>query len=205
MVINFFLLVLIFILNSCEWGRDNIASNEKTNNEVTQVINPEPINELPQIDEPVYPPEPPPQLTSYTKTIIVKIANGTSLLTRSEASNSKVYYKKQGDFQYIPCDKNSEDLYTCKITYYEHELEQDINVIFTYDLKLFNIADLEKIHKEETPEIVVSEESTNELKSEGIVKDLGSVLVVEFPEGKSALEENSTQTWSLNIFGCIYE
>jgi len=223
MRVLFFMLVILEVLIVSCGGGGTTSSNEKTDSETTQVINPEPINEppqidepvhppepineAPQIDEPVYPPEPPPQLTSYTKTITVKIANEPTLLIQYETPDNKVYYKKQGEFQYTPCYKNFEfeNLYTCKITYYEHELNQNINVIFTYNLEFFNIADLEKIHKEESPEIVISEESTSELKNEGIVKDLGKVLVVEFPEEKSTLEDNLHQTWYLNISSCIYK
>jgi len=200
------LVILGGLIASCGGGGGGETGyKEETNSGTTQVTNPEPINEPPQIDEPVQSPETPPQLASYTKTAIVKIENDSSLLIQSQASDGGVYYKKQGDIQYTPCDKDSENLYKCEITYYEHELKQNVRIIFTYDLKLFNITDLEKIHKEETPEVVISEETTNELKDKGIVQDVGNVLTVEFPNEKNATEGNFSQPFSLNISDCIYK
>jgi hypothetical protein len=181
-----FLLFVVFIgiIINCGSGGDSnseIKSNDE-NNQTSGTVTPETS----------------PQLVSYTRILTVKLIDNSEDLTKFQASDERVYYKKWGDYQYTPCDKKSENTYVCKIHFYKYELYQNVRIIFTYNFKLFNEEGLKDIYIEDTPEVIVSKYTTENLKEKGIIKNVNGILIIRFPNN------DANQPVFLNISGCTY-
>ncbi|TCK03939.1 hypothetical protein [Phorcysia thermohydrogeniphila] len=192
--LNLLFFFIIFILSCGGGGGNNIstdtltssengysdsnysANNEQSNYSTTTTTLPE-------------------NLRIYRKQITVSVPE-----TRQQNETGKVWYKKQGDTSFHPCNK-TESSYVCNIEYFGFEKEQDIKIAFTYNFKLFNITTLSQINY--IPEIEISDETTKTLEENGILHKYGETFIIKF--NTSAIQNSETtaiQDIELNISKC---
>ena len=113
------------------------------------------------------------------------------------SSNALVSFHKFNEFEFHPCllSNNNTNKYYCTIIYNKKEVESNINIVITYNLKLFKTIPLEEIDQDNFPSFTISKYDTSYNENNINEIDITNTNIIN----------NPTQNYYLNISNCFFK